>query len=104
MALPVIRAIRKGRPDARKSHFYVNHPVELLKVLCLADKVHALPQTNGVTYFNDVRKLNIGPCDAMLVLTNSWRGDLESILLSADVRLGAEIKGRRHLLNSPSCP
>jgi heptosyltransferase-2 len=98
--LPVIRSIRKGRPDAEISLLCKPPFGDLLKSLCVADKVYALPQTSGFTYFNDVRKLKIGLSDAMLVLTNSWRGDFESILLSADLRLGAEIKGRRPLLNA----
>jgi heptosyltransferase-2 len=101
MALPVIRAIRMGRPDACISLVCKSVYVDLLKSLCVADKVHSLPQTSGFTYFNDVRKLNIGPCDAMLVLTNSWRGDFESILLKADVRLGIETRGKRLLLSDP---
>ena len=101
MALPVIRAIRKGRPDARISLFCKSIYVDLLKVLCVADKVHALPQSRGLKYFNDVSKLNLGPCDAMLVLTNSWRGDFESILLAAEVRLGIETRGKRPLLMTP---
>ena len=37
------------------------------------------------------------PCFSSLIL---GEGDLESILLNADVRLGVEIKGRRPLLNA----
>ena len=48
MALPVIRAIRKGRPDARISLFCKPVYVELLKVLCVADKVHALLNLMGL--------------------------------------------------------
>jgi heptosyltransferase-2 len=101
MALPVIRAIRMGRPDACISLVCKSVYVDLLKSLCVADKVYALPQSDGLKYFNDVWKLNLGPCDAMLMLTNSWRGDLESILLNAEVRLGIETRGKRLLLSDP---
>ena len=99
MALPVIRAIRRGRPDVRISLFCKSIYVNLLKSLIVADIVHPLPQSSGLKYFHDVSNLNLGPCDAMLVLTNSWRGDFESLLFHAEFRIGIEIKGRRPLLN-----
>lgn len=101
MALPIIRAIRKGRPDASISILCKSSFVDLLNSLLVADKVHALPNSRGLKYFNDIRKLNPGVCDVTLVLTNSWRGDIESILLNSEARLGAEIKSRRTLLNFP---
>lgn len=101
MALPIICAIRKGRPDARLSLLCKSTYVDLLNSLEVADKVYALPSSKGLKYFKDICFLNLGPCDAMLMLTNSWRGDLESILLNTEVRLGIEIKGKRPFLNAP---
>lgn len=100
MALPVIRAIRLGRPDAAIVLLCKKQYVDFLKSVDLSEEVIALPQAKGFRYFAPFLKLRKHYPDAMLLFTNSFRGDLEAFLIGAKVRFGMVKKHRRPLLNA----
>ncbi|MDG1173699.1 MAG: glycosyltransferase family 9 protein, partial [Opitutales bacterium] len=99
MAIPIIRAIRHGRPDAIIHLLCKSGYVSLLESLKLADEVVALPQSKGFKYYIELLKFRSNRCDAILVLTNSLRGDIEAKLLGAQYRLGMITNQKRPLLN-----
>ncbi len=94
MALPLLRALRAGRPDAEitligKSSFF-----PFLSELGLADHLLALPP-RGRGYFSHFWRLRERFPDVYLLLTNSLRGDLEAWLTGCRQRFGL-IKHGRH--------
>jgi ADP-heptose:LPS heptosyltransferase/lauroyl/myristoyl acyltransferase len=99
MAIPIIRAIRHGRPDAIIHLLCKSGYVSLLESLKLADEVVALPRSKGFKYYIELLKFRSNRCDAILVLTNSLRGDIEAKLLGAESRLGMVTNKKRPLLN-----
>ena len=99
MAIPLIRAIRHGRPDSKIHLLCKSGYVSFLESLRLADEVVSLPQSKGLKYYTELAKLHSYRCDAILVLTNSLRGDIEAKLLGAEYRLGMVTKNKRPLLN-----
>ncbi|MFL2911895.1 MAG: hypothetical protein ACJZ5X_00365 [Opitutales bacterium] len=99
MAIPVIRAIRHGRPDSKIHLLCKSGYVSFLESLKLADEVIALPQNKGLKYYIELTKLRSYRHDAILVLTNSLRGDIESKLLGVEYRLGMITNQKRPLLN-----
>lgn len=101
MALPVIRAVRKGRPDAWVRLLCKPSYAQWLRELAVAEEVRSLPDAGGINYYKEIiNKFSSYKNDVMLMLTNSLRGDLEAFLMGAKHRLGMELKGRRPLLNS----
>jgi len=99
MAIPIIRAIRHGRPDAIIHLLCKSGYVSFLESLKLADEVVALPHSKGFKYYIELLKFRSNRCDAILVLTNSLRGDIEAKLLGAESRLGMVTNKKRPLLN-----
>jgi len=99
MAISLIRAIRHGRPDSKIHLLCKSGYVSFLESLKLADEVIALPQNKGFKYYIELLKFRSNRCDAILVLTNSLRGDIEAKLLGAESRLGMVINKKRPLLN-----
>jgi ADP-heptose:LPS heptosyltransferase/lauroyl/myristoyl acyltransferase len=99
MAVPLLRAIRAGRPDAEitllaKSAF---HP--LLQRWQLADRLEALPP-RGRGYFAHFWRLRTAWPDCYVLFTNSTRGDLEAWLTRTRQRFGILRPGRRRPLLS----
>ncbi|MDC0369603.1 hypothetical protein OAN13_07890 [Opitutales bacterium] len=99
MAIPIIRAIRHSRPDAIIHLLCKSGYVCFLETLNLADEVVALPQSKGFKYYIELLKFRSNRCDAILVLTNSLRGDIEAKLLGTESRLGMVTNKKRPLLN-----
>lgn len=98
MALPLIRAVKKGRPDAEITLLVQKPLVPLIQKLNIADKIIELPKKNW-KYFFFFRKLKKQYPDTQFLFTNSERGDLESWLIHAPQRFGMERpKKRRPLL------
>lgn len=91
MVLPLLRAVRKARPDA-EIHLLAKGSFALLldKVGC-ADYVHALPKRNFY-YFRSFFRLRKTYPDVWLCFTNSFRGDLESFLTRCPQRFGIKRK------------
>jgi len=93
MALPLLRAVRAGRPDAEiallaKPQFHV-----LLKDWAVADRLIALPP-HGAGYFHFFRALRDEFPDCYLLFTNSLRGDLEAWLTGCRQRFGIKRAGQ----------
>ena len=98
MALPLIRAIEKGRPDAEITLLCQPHYQSLLDHLKVGQRVIALPP-KGIWYFFFFWKLRRQYPDVHFLFTNSLRGDLEAYLCGALLRLGGSTKKKRKLLS-----
>ena len=98
MALPLIRAIEKGRPDAEITLLCQPHYQSLLDHLKIGQRVIALPP-KGIGYFFFFWKLRRQYPDFHFLFTNSLRGDLEAYLCGAPLRLGGSTKKKRKLLS-----
>ena len=98
MAIPLIRAIEKGRPDAEITLLCQPHYQSLLEHLKIGQRVIALPP-KGIGYFFFFWKLRIHYPDVHFLFTNSLRGDFEAYLCGAPLRLGGSIGRKRKLLS-----
>ena len=104
MALPLIRAVREGRPDAEITLIASAGMRTLLERVGVADRVIDLPskKVSSWRYFREVAQWRTDYPDCYLCLTNSTRGDIEAFLAGAPVRLGMLRSGkRRPLLTKP---
>ncbi len=89
MALPLLQAIRAGRPEAEITVLAGKGFLPLLEKLVFVDRVIPLPEkSGGWQYFQFFRKLKIQYPDTFLILTNSLRGDLEAFLTGCPQRFG----------------
>ena len=98
MALPLIRAIEKGRPDAEITLLCQPHYQAFLEHLNIGHRVIALPP-KGIGYFFFFWNLRIHYPDVHFLFTNSLRGDLEAYLCGAPLRLGGSTGRKRTLLS-----
>jgi heptosyltransferase-2 len=87
MALPLLRALRASRPDAEITLLAKGSFAPLLESLGVADKVRVLPP-GGPGYMGHFMALRAAYPDVGLLLTNSLRGDLESLLVGCPQRFG----------------
>lgn len=99
MALPLLRAIRAGRPDAEitlvgKAAFF-----PWLETCGVADRLHPLPR-RGLAYWRHFWRLRNAYPDVWLLFTNSVRGDLEAWLSGTRQRFGIIRRGKRRPLLS----
>jgi len=102
MALPLLRALRKARPDVELTLLAQPAFVPLLEKLQVADRLIALP-TQGAGYGQFFRKLKEEYPDTHILLTNSTRGDYEAWLTDAPQRYGMVRPGKwRPLLSRKS--
>lgn len=98
MALPLIQALRKSRPDAEITLLAKAHYVPLLEKLNIAENIYALPR-KGCLYFRYFWRLRKEYPDTYYLFTNSLRGDMESFLTGSPQRFGMQRpKKRRPLL------
>ena len=93
MALPLLRAIRAGRPDAEITLVARQPFLPLLESWHVADRLHALP-ARGAAYFAHFRSLRHEYPDVWLLLTNSLRGDVEAWFSGCRQRFGLVRPGR----------
>jgi ADP-heptose:LPS heptosyltransferase/lauroyl/myristoyl acyltransferase len=101
MALPILRAIREGRPDFEISLIGKAGFRPLFDLLGIADRFIELPP-RGCGYFNYFYKLRLQYPDTYLLFTNSTRGDLEAFLTRCPQRFSMVRPGkRRPLLTHP---
>ena len=102
MALPLLRALRASRPDAEITLIGKKQFLPLLAEWAVADRLHPLPPS-GLGYFIHFRKLAAEYPDVWLLLTNSFRGDLEAWLTGCRQRFGLVRPGKfRPLLSHAS--
>ncbi len=99
MALPLLRALRAGRPDAEIVLVAKKQFLPLLAGWQVADRLHALPPA-GAGYFAHFRALRHQYPDVWLLFTNSVRGDLEAWLTGARHRFGLVRPGKHRPLLS----
>ncbi|HUF63495.1 MAG TPA: glycosyltransferase family 9 protein [Verrucomicrobiales bacterium] len=103
MTVPLLRALRRGRPDAELTLVAPPHFVPLLQMWDIADEVRALPRraSNPFPYWRRIRSWRRDYPDTWVAFTNSFRGDLEGRLTGAPQRFGILRPGKhRPLLTS----
>jgi heptosyltransferase-2 len=89
MSIPLILAIKKGRPDLRISLFCMKQYSEWLRNLGIADEIIELPDKKfRLGYFFAFLSYRRHFFDTQIVFTNSLRGDIESLLVGAVNRFG----------------
>ncbi|MBI5691732.1 MAG: hypothetical protein HZC55_16735 [Verrucomicrobia bacterium] len=93
MALPLLRALRAGRPDAEITLVAKSQFLPLLQAWGVADQLHPLP-ARGLDYLLHFRKLRRRYPDVWLLFTNSVRGDLEARFAGCRQRFGMVRRGR----------
>lgn len=93
MALPLLRAIRTGRPDAEIILIARAAFTPLLETWAVADRVLPLPP-RGPGYWRLFRRLREEHPDCHVLFTNSLRGDLEAWLAGSRQRFGIARAGR----------
>lgn len=101
MALPVLRAIRAARPDFEFTLIGKAAFQPLVDRLGVADHFVALPERDA-GYFKAFYAMRRAYPDTYLLLTNSFRSDLEAFLTRCTQRFGMIRPGkRRPLLTDP---
>ncbi|MDR3316778.1 MAG: hypothetical protein LBS68_01725 [Puniceicoccales bacterium] len=87
LALPILRALHAGRPDARITALCPIPHAKWLTSLPFIDGALPLPE-GKFGYFRHMRKNFRKFPDLHLLFTDSLRGDLEAFFLGATVRIG----------------
>lgn len=87
MTLPLIRALKKGRPDAEITLFTKADFIPLLEKLELVDSLIELP-AKSISYFFHFLPLRAKYPDTYILFTNSLRGDIEAFLTGCPQRFG----------------
>ena len=93
MALPLLRALRRSRPDAEITLVAAPAVLALARDWEIADRFAALPP-RGIGYFFHFWRLRLRYPDVYLLFTNSLRGDLEAWLTGSPQRFGLVRPGR----------
>ena len=101
MAIPVLQAVRAGRPDVRFTLVCKSQFIPLLKMFSLGEEFISLPEYSILYFYKFKKLLNTIP-ENYLLFTNSLRGDLEAFLSGSKQRFGMEKHGRRRPLLSHS--
>ena len=97
MAVPVLKAIRKGRPDVKFTLVCKSQFIPLLKKFSMGEDYISLPEHSILYYFKFKKLLPVKP-ENYLLFTNSLRGDLEAFLSGSTQRFGMEKDHIRPLL------
>ncbi len=93
MALPLLRALRVSRPDARITVIGKGAFLPLLRRFGVADETLSLPEREAPS-FRFFHRLRHKYPDTYILLTNSFRGDLEAMLTRCPQRFGMIRSGR----------
>ena len=93
MAIPVLLAIRKGRPDVRFTLLAKSQYIPLLRKFKMGEDYLELPPV-GVKYFLDFNKILRCKPENYLLFTNSIRGDIEAFISGSRQRFGLNLPNR----------
>ena len=93
MAIPVLMAIRKGRPDVRFTLLAKSQYIPLLRKFKMGEDYLKLPAV-GVKYFLDFNKILKCKPENYLLFTNSIRGDIEAFISGSRQRFGLNLPNR----------
>ncbi|WP_269540868.1 glycosyltransferase family 9 protein [Cerasicoccus fimbriatus] len=88
MAMPLIRAIREGRPDAEITVLARGQFRPLLEAFPIADRLITLPDKGSSGAGKFFRDLALEYPDTQILFTNSFRGDHEAKRIGAPQRFG----------------
>lgn len=99
MVVPLLRAIRRGRPDAEITLLAQKAFHPLLSRWQVADRIETLP-AKGWGYYRHFWRLRRQYPDCLLLFTNSVRGDIEAWLTRCRQRFGMQRPGRSRPLLS----
>ena len=91
MALPILRAIRKARPDMEFWIMAKPCYIELIKYLRLGEQFVPVHDKLDLSFVQKLFELRRKFPECHLLFTNSLRGDLESLLIGAPQRFGCVI-------------
>ena len=97
MAIPFVKAIERGRPDAEITLLCQSQFKPLLKHLKVGHEIIELP-AKGSRYFLKIWSLRTRYPDVHFLFSNSLRGDIESRLIGSPLRLGGSMGSKRKLL------
>lgn len=97
MAYPVLKAIRKARPDFCIHLICQKYLAPFLQRYFPADFIHVVPQTTGLNYFKSFFIIRKQYPDLWFNFTNSLRSDIEAWCSGSPQRFGLK-KGWRPLL------
>ena len=103
MMLPLLRAMRKSRPDVALVIVTKVAFIPLLRTTKLGDAYIRLPEKgNPLAYLRSFIGHRRSYPDTAFLFTNSWRGDLEAWLIGVTQRFGIRRPGRPRPLLSHS--
>ncbi|MDR2664190.1 MAG: hypothetical protein LBB14_01510 [Puniceicoccales bacterium] len=94
MAIPTLRSLRKGRPDAHITVLCPRPYSDWLAQLSFVDSVTSLPDKN-IDYFRMGKKFPDLRPDIHILFTNSLRGDWEALQLQSPIRVGFRVGHNR---------
>ena len=97
MLLPLLRAMRAGRPDVEFTLIGKAAFAPLIAAAGVADRYEPLPP-RGLEYFRHFLKFRKNPPAAFYVFTHSLRGDIEARLTGCPQRFGIIRPGHRRPL------
>lgn len=97
MALPLLRALKEGRPDVELTLIGQAPVLELLEKLEIGHKYVPLPKRSW-SYFSKFISLRNAFPDTQLMFTNSMRGDIEARIIGAPQRFGMRRPGKKRPL------
>ena len=98
MAYPILKAIRKARPDFCIHLVCQKNLAPFLQRYFPAEFIHVVPQTSGLNYFKSFLAIREQYPDLWLNFTNSSRSDIEAWCSGSPQRFGLK-KGLRPLLS-----
>lgn len=94
MALPLLRAMRRGRPDGYFTLLAAPHFIPLLEALDVADRCLPLPKKGEKGYWKTFWQWRGQYPHVQVLFTNSQRGDIEARLIGAPQRFGIVRHGK----------
>ena len=98
MSLPIIRALRKARPDMQFLIVARSIYLPLVKEFKLGEEFIPADSKSFIKQIRVLLKVRSKFPDCHLLFTNSLRGDIESLLIGSPQRLGLEFSNRKRLL------